>query len=66
MALLAQTTVGVIGSGSEPRHVLAAEVGALLAELGVHPLTGGGGGVMAAVSRAFRSARGLTVGSASG
>lgn len=45
--------VGVIGSGSE-EHLDAAEaVGSLLARLGVHLLTGGGRGVMTAVSRAF-------------
>jgi uncharacterized protein (TIGR00725 family) len=45
--------VGVIGSGSEDHRAAAEAVGALLANLGVHLLTGGGRGVMAAVSRAF-------------
>lgn len=45
--------VGVMGSGRDAHAALAAEVGALLARRGVHLLTGGGGGVMAAVSRAF-------------
>jgi len=57
--------VAVLGSGSEPHEARAAEVGAWLAAEGVHLLTGGGGGVMAAVSRAFFQAparRGLVIG----
>lgn len=58
--------VGVIGSGSEEHDGLAAPLGELLAELNVHLLTGGGPGVMLAVSRAYvRSARngtGVTIG----
>jgi uncharacterized protein (TIGR00725 family) len=45
--------VGVIGSGSEEHLSEAEPVGRLLARLGVHLLTGGGQGVMTAVSRAF-------------
>ncbi len=57
--------VAVLGSGSEPHEARASEVGAWLAAEGVHLLTGGGGGVMAAVSRAFfevPSRRGLVIG----
>jgi uncharacterized protein (TIGR00725 family) len=45
--------VGVMGSGVERHDALAAPVGTWLAEQGVHLLTGGGGGVMEAVSEAF-------------
>lgn len=45
--------VGVMGSGSAPHEERAAEVGSWLATEGVHLLTGGGGGVMESVSRAF-------------
>lgn len=45
--------VGVIGSGTEDHQASAEAVGSLLAGFGVHLLTGGGRGVMAAVSRAF-------------
>jgi uncharacterized protein (TIGR00725 family) len=57
--------VAVLGSGSEPHEDRAAEVGAWLAAEGVHLLTGGGGGVMAAVSRAFfetEPRRGMVIG----
>jgi len=54
---LARHTIGVMGSGVEAHEVLAADVGRLLAELEVNLLTGGGGGVMRAVSRAFVQAR---------
>ncbi len=47
--------VGVMGSGTCPHKVRARKVGRWLAEEGVHLLTGGGGGVMAAVSEAFCS-----------
>ena len=51
-------TVGVMGSGTDEHTKLANEVGALLARLDVNLLTGGGGGVMTSVSRAFtQSAR---------
>src|SRR4029450_9485672 len=45
--------VGVMGSGAERHDALAAPVGRWLAQQGVHLLTGGGGGVMEAVSEAF-------------
>ena len=50
---LSDKTVGVIGSGSDEHDDLARELGALLASLGVNLLTGGGGGVMTSVSRAY-------------
>jgi len=42
-----------MGSGTASHDACARAVGTLLAELGVNLLTGGGGGVMTAVSRAF-------------
>lgn len=45
--------VGVMGSGVERHEELTLPLGALLARLGVHLLTGGGQGVMAAVSEGF-------------
>jgi len=45
--------VGVMGSGVEPHRSLSVPLGRLLAESGVHLLTGGGYGVMAEVARAF-------------
>jgi uncharacterized protein (TIGR00725 family) len=45
--------VGVMGSGVEPHHDKAVPLGRWLARRRVHLLTGGGAGVMAAVSRAF-------------
>lgn len=57
--------VGVIGSGTERHEALASEVGRLLADLDVHVLTGGGQGVMAAVSDAFAAVpnrKGLVIG----
>jgi len=57
--------VGVIGSGSDPHSHLAEPLGRLLADEGVHLLTGGGGGVMTSVSRAFASKpqrRGMIIG----
>lgn len=45
--------VGVMGSGSEGHEELSRPLGTMLARLGVHLLTGGGGGVMAAVSQSF-------------
>jgi uncharacterized protein (TIGR00725 family) len=64
-AILADRTVGVLGSGSEDHEALAEEVGALLARLGVNLLTGAGSGVMTSVSRAFTQApraRGICIG----
>ena len=45
--------VGVLGSGTETHQELSAPLGAALAGMKVHLLTGGGGGVMGAVSEAF-------------
>ncbi|MEM8610089.1 MAG: molybdenum cofactor carrier protein [Myxococcota bacterium] len=45
--------VGVMGSGQSADSARCAELGAWLATQRVHLLTGGGGGVMAAVSRGF-------------
>ncbi len=45
--------VGVMGSGSSAHPELSVEVGRAVARLGCHLLTGGGGGVMSAVARAF-------------
>lgn len=49
--------VGVMGSGSIPHEERAQAVGKWLAEQNVHLLTGGGGGVMESVSKAFYNAR---------
>ena len=61
--------VGVVASGTEsnePEHGRKAqEIGEWLASEGVHLLTGGGGGLMMAVSRAFYeqpNRRGLVIG----
>lgn len=57
--------VGVMGSGVERHDDLAAPLGRWIARGGYHLLTGGGGGVMAAVSEAFSSMtdrRGLVIG----
>jgi len=47
--------VGVMGSGRENHEDLAVPLGRMLAEYQVHLLTGGGQGVMEAVSRGFAS-----------
>lgn len=63
--ILSNKTVGVIGSGQTAHDALARDVGELLADLQVNLLTGGGRGVMEAVSRAFvqaRRGRGVCVG----
>ena len=57
--------VGVMGSGSSADEARARHLGRWLAREGVHLLTGGGAGVMAAVSRAFvgvRPRRGRSIG----
>jgi uncharacterized protein (TIGR00725 family) len=57
---LANKTVGVMGSGrklDKPVETLAEQVGEVLADLKVNLLTGGGGGVMQAVSASFREAQ---------
>lgn len=45
--------VGVMGSGNDPHEEKATVLGRWLAQRGVHLLTGGGGGVMTSVSKAF-------------
>jgi len=47
--------VGVMGSGRDADESRAEALGRLLAGMGVHLLTGGGAGAMAAVSRAFHA-----------
>ena len=62
---LSHRTVGVIGSGTLEHDELSRAVGELLAGLGVNLLTGGGAGVMRAVSRAFTQhagERGICIG----
>ncbi len=57
--------VGVMGSGVQPHTERASQVGAWLARAGVHLLTGGGRGVMSAVSQAFAQTsgrKGLVIG----
>jgi len=64
-AVLADKTVGVMGSGDEHHESLAVSVGQLLASLEVNLLTGAGSGVMEAVSRGFveaRRGRGICIG----
>jgi uncharacterized protein (TIGR00725 family) len=64
-ATLSALTVGVIGSGTSEHDASARAVGELLADLGVNLLTGGGRGVMTAVSRAFTRrprTRGICIG----
>ena len=62
---LSMQTVGVVGSGTLEHDDEARPVGELLADLGVNLLTGGGSGVMRAVSRAFiqrGGGRGICIG----
>ena len=57
--------VGVMGSGREPHAERARRVGEWIARAGYHLLTGGGAGVMAAVTEAFvrvERRRGLAIG----
>jgi uncharacterized protein (TIGR00725 family) len=57
--------IGVLGSGTEACEPQASRLGQWLAGRGVHLLTGGGGGVMEAVSRSFfhvRHRQGLVLG----
>ena len=57
--------VGVMGSGREPHTERARRVGEWIARAGCHLLTGGGAGVMAAVTEAFVSVadrRGVAIG----
>ena len=55
-----RVVIGVMGSGREPHEDLAEPLGKWLAESGFDLLTGGGGGVMASVSRAFCGVSGRT------
>ncbi|MDH4282399.1 MAG: molybdenum cofactor carrier protein [Myxococcales bacterium] len=52
--------VGVMGSGTSADDERCGALGRWLAGEGVHLLTGGGGGVMSAVSRAFFETEGRT------
>jgi uncharacterized protein (TIGR00725 family) len=64
-AILSKQTVGVIGSGASAHEEYSRAVGEALADLGVNLLTGGGRGVMTAVSRAFTQrprTRGICIG----
>ena len=57
--------VGVMGSGREPHTERARRVGEWIARSGYHLLTGGGAGVMAAVTEAFvgvEERRGIAIG----
>jgi predicted Rossmann-fold nucleotide-binding protein len=57
--------IAVIGSGTHPHRERARALGAAVARLGAHVVTGGGGGVMAEVARGFVEVRprlGLSVG----
>jgi uncharacterized protein (TIGR00725 family) len=63
--ILAPHTIGVMGSGSEEYEEDARVVGAVLADLGVNLLTGGGPGVMRAVGKSFTrhpGRRGICIG----
>ena len=60
-----RSIVGVMGSGTHEHDECARPLGELIASLGCDLLTGGGGGVMRAVSRAFTAcsgARGVCIG----
>ena len=57
--------IGVMGSGSEAHTDKSAKLGEWIAESGFHLLTGGGGGVMSAVSKSFcetENRKGLSIG----
>ncbi len=57
--------IGVMGSGSDDGQPLAGRLGRYLAHQPVHLLTGGGGGSMTSVSRAFYETterRGMVIG----
>lgn len=63
--LLRMPVVGVMGSGREPHTERARRLGEWIARAGYHLLTGGGAGVMAAVTEAFvrvERRRGLAIG----
>lgn len=62
---LRRLIVGVMGSGREEHRELAEPLGEWIAMAGFHLLTGGGGGVMTGVSRAFarvKHRKGLAIG----
>jgi uncharacterized protein (TIGR00725 family) len=62
---MARTVIGVMGSGSAEYKDMAEPLGRWLAEQGYDLITGGGGGVMTAVCRAFASVpnrRGISLG----
>jgi predicted Rossmann-fold nucleotide-binding protein len=64
-SILANQTVGVMGSGTDEHDALGREIGKLLAGLGVNLLTRGGRGLITSVSRAFARAprnRGICIG----
>src|SRR5437773_1233495 len=48
-----QKVVAVVGDGTNPYHERSAVIAEWIAQSGYHLLTGGGGGVMAAVTEAF-------------
>lgn len=50
-------TIVVVGSGGDEHAGPALQVGGLLAKFSVNLLTGGGGGVMASVGRAYTAAQ---------
>jgi uncharacterized protein (TIGR00725 family) len=63
--VIRRKVIGVMGSGNDEHEALAAPLGRLVARLGAHLLTGGGQGVMRAVSRAFcetAAPRGASIG----
>ena len=65
MSVTRLPVVGVLGSGSVGHEERARALGSWLASQGVHLLTGGGGGVMSSVSKAFSEVsgrRGLSIG----
>jgi uncharacterized protein (TIGR00725 family) len=65
MSVARLPVVGVLGSGGVAHEERARALGHWLGDQGVHLLTGGGGGVMSAVSRAFSEAparRGMVIG----
>ena len=65
MSVQKRPIVGVMGSGAVAHEALSVPLGQWLAQAGMHLLTGGGGGVMAAVSKAFvavKNRQGLSLG----
>jgi uncharacterized protein (TIGR00725 family) len=63
--MMARPLIGVMGSGSAEHPELAEPLGRWLGEQGYDLITGGGGGVMAAVCRAFAAVpnrRGMSIG----